>query len=308
MARNVRRGVKERKPIPFTQGAYVREEQLRARAQEFFLWVVHGMTSTPLYRLRDQIFPKYCAAFELEAGQDRTGSEIRNHAYQILVDVTLAAELEGLSALPEFQAEQAGFRLLYDATEELTSWANRFNLRGTQSDVADAPNAASAAVTRQRVLWPVIAALETVLDWQFGPTGWLRRSQKPPLWRAPIWLPRLLPEQGEKLPGIKLRVPVCRFPRTAALDSPAVTEGIDQPAWQLEYETEEQFRERVRGSFELWLDAYINSKTEEARQNCLLEVPGKRQLNHFQWAARYQIDGVSCSAIAKPNELTADAV
>ncbi|MBZ5623503.1 MAG: hypothetical protein LAQ69_32995 [Acidobacteriia bacterium] len=85
-------------------------------------------------------------------------------------------------------------------------------------------------------------------------------------------------------------------------------EGTEQASWDAEFEPEEQFRSRIRYLFELWLNRYVESKKVAARDAGLVEVPGKRELDHFCWTARYQIDQAYISTIARENNKTEKAV
>ena len=308
MARNIKRGVKGRKKIPFGFGDYSRPDGVRERAQEYYLWVVQGKTPAALYGLRDEVFPKYRATFELERSQGQTDDEIKRHACQALVDVILKAEIESLRALAHFQAEWTVSRPFYDATDELISWTHRFNLRGRRFDVCETEEPDSSKSARRNAIWPVVTALETIIEWHFAPAGWLRMNTNRPHWRVPMRVLKGPSKNLEILPTITLRAPVCRFPRAVPLDTTDVSEGIEQAAWDVEYEAEEQFRLRIRYLFDLWLDQYIEAKKATAHEGGLVAVPGKRELDHFYWTARYQIDKAPLSTIGREVGRTSKAV
>jgi len=304
LAKNTQRGAKGRSPIPFIFADYARADEIQVRAQEFFLCVVHDATPAPLYSLRDKVLPKYREAFEFEAGRGRTEVDTKKYACEALVDVTLGDEMEGLNALPEFQAIRASAPLLYEATDELVSWSKQFNLRGRHPAAGESADSDSVKSARQAAMWPVIAALETVVEWHFGPASWLRSATNPPWWRPPLSLFKGFPKEIETLPAIKLRAPVCVFPRSNA---PGADVGVDQAAWYVGLEPEKQFRTRAQACFELWLDQYIGAKKVLAREAGLVEVPGKRALDHFYWAANYQIEGKYMSTIAKQHNVSEEA-
>jgi hypothetical protein len=59
--------------IPALMGEYVSEEDQLKWAREFFLTVVWNVAPDPLYSLRDDIFPLFSHAFDLE--------ETRGHGF-----------------------------------------------------------------------------------------------------------------------------------------------------------------------------------------------------------------------------------
>ena len=74
---------------------------------------------------------------------------------------------------------------------------------------------------------------------------------------------------------------------------------IDAPEWSIQVETESQFRRRMQDGFDQWLERYIAERRESARSLGLIEVPGPRDAEHFEWAAQYQVGGKSASLIVK---------
>jgi hypothetical protein len=304
MARSIQRGDKVRKPIPFIFGAFAHKDEILARAQEFFLWVVHSTTPAPLYALRDGILPGYVAAFQFERHNGRSDTNVKERAWWALADALIAEEHNEIRQQPEFQAEWSVSRQLYEATEDLLRWSTQFNLRGIRFDNREPENPESMKSALQRAMWPVIAALETILDWHFGLAPWLRLAPNPPLWRAPIRLLKGFPNQPEVLPPITLRGPVCKFPPSAPSDS----EGVEQAGWYIGLESEQQFRARVRSCFEVWLNRYTDGKKDAAGAAGFEEVPPDRELDHFYWTAKFQVERMTSAEIAKAAGRTKSAV
>lgn len=305
MAKSTKREKKSRRRLPFTGGAFASAVEIRAGAQEFFLWVVQHHTPEPLKSLRDQVFPKYLAAFEFESGHGRNVDDIKKHACLALVNVMIAEEEESLREVRQFQAELTACRLLYEATDELVLWTKRFNLRGRRVHVDQAQDPNSVKSERNGALWPIVAALETVLDWRFGPGGILRMRRASPLWRAPMAaILKGFPKDPEILPPIKLRGPLCKFPTSAQSDP----DGVEQAAWNPGLESEKEFRSRVRFCFELWLDQYIAARKRAAQDAGLFQVPENRELDHFVWTAKFQVSSFPMSKIADSCNRTVEAV
>jgi hypothetical protein len=74
---------------------------------------------------------------------------------------------------------------------------------------------------------------------------------------------------------------------------------IDAPEWCAQLETETQFKKRMHDSLDQWLKSYIAEQRESAQSLGLVEVPGPRDPEHFEWAAKYQIGGTTSKQIAE---------
>jgi hypothetical protein len=55
----------------------------------------------------------------------------------------------------------------------------------------------------------------------------------------------------------------------------------------------------MQDCFDEWLEGHITERRELARSRGLVEVPGPRDPEHFEWAAQYQVGDKSASLIVK---------
>jgi hypothetical protein len=289
--------------IPWLPGDHLLPDEIRRRSQEFFLISIWNVTPTPLYSLRDDIFDKYRMGFAFEQKRGRENDEIRRIACDAIVDLLWRARIEGVESHPQFQAAVKKHRLLYEAAAALIDWSTRFNLRGKRPEPSDIASDAPATSTT-KYNWPLVAAVETIFWWYFQPAGWLFTARNPPSWRPPSF--DLRPPKPEILPPIPLRSIVFDPPTKA-------TKEIDTPGWYIELEPECSFRDRIMKDFKRWLDTYVSSRRQSAQSAGLVPGPGKRDLQHFIWAAKYQVGGLSYTEIAKEHKkrgthVTDDAV
>jgi hypothetical protein len=300
--------------IPALSGAYASEDDLRTWAREFFLNVIWSAVPAPLYSLRDEILPKYRAAFRFKKGR-RSRTEVKDLSVIALMDVVLADQKEDLKSLPEYRSVREASLPSYEAAEHLLAWSKRFNLTGRQSQLDEAADPTIAKTARMDSLWPLIAGLETILTWLFSRAGVVQTPAGLPLWRCK---PFKLPNEAQILRPIRLQT--IRYDPRAGIsrellqeldpNGPPVKdpEEVDTPGWFLELEEEGGFRSRVSKDFKRWLDGYIAIRRESARKEGLIKAPGKRDLSHFIWAARYQVEGTPASDLAKEYNVTKEAV
>lgn len=122
------------------------------------------------------------------------------------------------------------------------------------------------------------------------------------MWREKRWE---FPKEREVLPPIQLRTVHPQLQGSVELDT---------HDWHMGIEPESFFRNRVLKDFERWLDNYLEARIESARAAGLVKGPGKRELQHFVWAAKFQIEGMSVEKIAaeyranSTHSVTADGV
>jgi hypothetical protein len=303
--------------IPGLQGEYFSDDEIRLRAREHFLWAIAMVTPRPLHSLRDEILPKYRAAFEFEQRRGKTFLQVKQLSVQALVDVVLQEEIVQLKSLPAYRKVRDSFRSLYEATDELIDWSKSYHLTGKRlpREKVEPGKLGSARVDS---VWPLIAAMETILQWHFSPAGVLQTLKKVPLWRPK---PFDTPKNPGPLPAIRLTtiyqdprasIPndylTTFFPDGVTVEPPRV---VDTPAWHAGLEPIPEFRRRVTQDFKRWLDHYIAVQGESARLTGLSKGPGKRNLVHFIWTAMYQIDELPATKIVnafKDNNVTAFAV
>ena len=62
--------------VPLVEGEYDRRDAIETRAQIPFMDIVSKYTPAPLYSLRDEVLPRYLAAFSLQARRGRSDLEI----------------------------------------------------------------------------------------------------------------------------------------------------------------------------------------------------------------------------------------
>jgi len=288
--------------IPLLEGEYNPPWKIRSLAQILFLDVVTTVTPGPLYALREEILPKYREAFQLEKRRGRSDVEVSSLSSAAVVDRLYQRALKSLKLPPEVQSAMKAHRLLYDAGEALIAWSEAFNLRGKRcgadlTDHADRPGA-----TLQHRGWPIVAALQTILFWHFHPVGWIWERRDPPRWCPPVFTLHEPPLDPEALPPVELFV-------TVQAPDGKESRKIGVPGWCVGLETEKQFRQRVGEAFGRWMDNYIAGRRESARAAGLEETPSKQKLPlHFSWAAKYQIDKISPSKLAREYRVATDTV
>jgi hypothetical protein len=295
---------KGRHYIPGLNGAFFSESEIRARARENFLWAITIMTPAPLYSLRDDVLPAFQAAFELEAGRGKSSNEIKELSAIALLDVTFPHENADLRALPEYQAFRDSSLLIYRAIEELMAWTRRFNLEGRRAKLS--PNASPEAVGLARMdsVWPLVVALETILGWHFLAGRAIETLGGIPIFRS--WNPPVKPM--DNLEPIQLRTVVhdtrASIPREMldrlVPDGPPIEppKEVNTPAWQVEWEPEGSFRARALKDFQTWLNGYVADRKRSAQSTGLVKGPGKRDLSHFVWAAKCQVERVPLPQLA----------
>jgi len=293
-------GEKGRRPIPFIGGDYATEAEILASAQEYFLCVVQGHTPAPLVSLRYQILPKYRAAFEVEKSYGRSETDIKKLAVHAVANVVLSGEFGSLQmsrAFPDLKESPP----LSECAADLINWSKHFNLTGKRATV-ETPVLLDVHATLIDCSWTIIAAIQTILHWHFAPAGWLFERRNPPSWRPPLVLFKRYPKAIEPLAPIELKRPLvweAMTPEYKYAGSPEYLGEVDEPSWPYRLETESQFRQRAQAAFDRWLEFYVTNQKKGAAARGLLEVPKPIDLTHFLWAARYQVDNLSASIIAR---------
>lgn len=286
-------------PIPLLGGHYHPLWKIQSRAQVFFLDIVGRITPKPLYVLRDEVLPKYRDAFKFEREHHQPYDQVDRLSRFAVVDLVRGAEL---GVLPEeVQEANKAHSSLYDAGAALIDWCKEFNLLG-KSTVSGDDHVEIEDGAFQQDHWPIVAALQTILFWHFHPIGWIWERRNPPSWCPPVLTLHEPTPEPEALPPIELRVSI------QEPDS-NISREIDAPGWYIGLETELQFRERMRDAFNLWLESYIARRERHARAAGLVRTPSKRKLTlHFTWAAKYQIDNVSPSRLAREYRVAKDTI
>jgi hypothetical protein len=301
--------------IPALMGEYVSEDELRSWAQEFFLNAVWNAAPAPLYALRDEIFPIYRDAFNFSKRHKHSNNEAMKLAIQAFTHVIVTDQIDGgLKLGAEYQTIRASAPRWYEGSERLLDWSKRFNLVGRRVEVDEAADPKRVKSARMDSMWPLVAALETVLMWH----SCARVVQTPA--GLPMWRPRPFkgPKEPEVLKPIYLKT-LLHDPRASISsellekldpDGPPARNPteVDTPGWYLELEEEASFRKRISKDFERWLSGYIANRHESAKASGLLKGPGKRDLARFAWAAQYQVKGTHASALAEQYGVSNEAV
>ena len=288
--------------IPLLEGEYNPRWKIQSLAQILFLDIVARVTPGPLYALRDDVLPKYRAAFKFERDRRRADVDISNLSIHAVVDLLYSRPLTGLKLPRRVRDAMKTHRLLYDAGAALILWSEQFNLTGNRCvpdliDPADGPES-----PLQHRCWPIVAALQTILFWHFHKIGWIWERRDPPGWCPPVLRLHEPRPEPEALPPVELFV-------TAQSPDGKGNREIDVPGWYVELETETQFRQRVGEAFNRWMDGYIIGRRESARAAGLEENPGSRKLLlQFTWFARYQIENISPAKLAREYEVKKAAV
>ena len=121
---------KGRQYIPAITGEFLPENEIRSRVREHFWVAVMIVAPEPLYSLRDQVLPKFQAAFELEVRRGKSRDDIKELSVFALLDVAFPEESADIRSLSTYQAIRDASSLIYGAIQELVTWSERFNLIG----------------------------------------------------------------------------------------------------------------------------------------------------------------------------------
>lgn len=220
-------------------------------------------------------------------------------------------------------------------------WSKTFNLRGKQNKIDKAADQSVVRSARADAIWPLLAALETILHWHFAPAGWLWERRDPPQWRPPVHLFKNPPGVFETMPPIQLTSIAAWQPANAEQRAAIIavheeaerrfievySSGAADPAarltdiannlrrqmetypktaeinaldWHVGVETEPDFRKRIQGSFDNWLDRHVSERRASARSLGLTQVTDPPDAHHFEWAAKHQVEKMSAKRIADP--------
>jgi hypothetical protein len=307
-----------RKNIPAITGEFLSEDDIRSRAQEFFLMIVNIAAPKPLYSLRDQVLPIYKTAFELVTTSGAPVPDVKNLALKTLVDVVVTNDIADIKQSPTYKSIRRSHQRWYEAAESLVVWSKEYNLTGKRVCVAEDADPGVMKSARLNSLWPIVAGLETLLLWHFGKGGVLQTLAGVPLWRPARPTVRVEPEV---LPPIRLKTMV-NDPRSdipASIlrkfdpNGPPIREPNeeDTPGWYVGLESAAEFRRRAHCDFKRWLDDYVAYQSARAKSIGLVKGPGKRELTHFIWTAKYQIEQAPATRIAaewKSHNITKHAV
>jgi hypothetical protein len=192
--------------------------------------------------------------------------------------------------------------LFYDAGAALIAWSETYNLTGKGCVSDRAAPIGRPEPTLQHRCWPILTALQTILFWQFHPSGSRWELSDPPRWCPPVLTLQEPVPEPEVLPPIQLRVSV-QIPVSKKLRE------VEAPGWYMGLETELQFRGRMGEAFNRWMDSYIAGRRESAHAAGLEQTPGKQKLVlHFTWAAKYQIGKISPPKLALEYHVKTDTV
>ena len=85
--------------VPGLGGEYFSQDEIRSCAREHFLWAVTAVTPAPLCSLRDEILPKFQAAFEIEKRRLNSFVGVKEVSLQALVDPPIDAGVSDCSEL-----------------------------------------------------------------------------------------------------------------------------------------------------------------------------------------------------------------
>jgi hypothetical protein len=97
--------------IPLLAGDYNPSWVIRERARSLFLDIVAKVTPAPLYALRDEILPRYRAAFKFENTKRRPDVEISKLASAAVADLLYSRALTSLKLPKEVQEAMKAHRL-----------------------------------------------------------------------------------------------------------------------------------------------------------------------------------------------------
>jgi hypothetical protein len=157
----------QRISFPGLHGAYQRPEDIRSWTQDFFLTMVWNVAQAPLHSLRDDVWPKYRAAFKSDQGRGVSAQEIQERAIAVLRQTLRLDQPHPSKSAPMPKALPSARDLR--AATDLIQWGKRFNLRRTVEPADDG--------------WPLIAALETMFYWHFERRGEVFEMYGAPTWR-----------------------------------------------------------------------------------------------------------------------------
>lgn len=283
-----------------SSGDYGDDYSIRDQAQIQFLWTIQRCTPAPLYSLRDDVFPNYKAALDSERGRGRTNKELYQLIGDALTLVSAPNDSETLKCWAERSAPRELPALMRAATENLLDWSKKFNLIGKRTQVSEEDTDPAfwevACVNNWKAsLWPIIAAIDTIWVWYAGPRGKIRMLAEPPEWNRPVTLKGLV-RGPQALPPIRLT---------------GASRVGNEVAWYVDMEPEKRFRDRAKKSFQRWLDEYVDEQIKSAKRSGLVKAPVKYRLEHYEWAASYQVNRDSVAKIAKAyhrNNITTDGV
>ena len=277
---------------PGLHGAYLPAETILAWEQYFFLQIIWNVAQEPLHSLRDELLPKYSAAFKCEQDKGTTRVEIYRLCVETLLEILRLDELTRTERFTKTQATQPG-RALSKAAREMVAWSERFNLRGKRTQSYKAEDSDIAKSVRLQAAWPSIAALDTLFYWHFERHRRAEEGRGAPVWGKII-----------NFPSAPVLDPVLQ----RALHHDRVQVEFESRGWNMGMETESTFRQRILRDFERWRDNHIAARIEAALAVGLVKVPGKRDLNHFIWTAMFQVGGASATKISRRFNVTVDAV
>jgi hypothetical protein len=300
MRQNTPRMEKSNAVSTLSSGDYGDDYSIRDQAQIQFLWTIQRCTPAPLYSLRDDVFPNYKAALDSERAMGRTNRELHQLIDDALTLVSAPNHSETLKCWAERSAPRELRALMRAATENLLDWSKRFNLIGKRAKVSEEDTDPAfwevACVNDWKAsLWPIIAAIDTIWVWYAGPRGKVRMLAEPPEWNRPVTLKGFV-GGPQALPPIQLT---------------EVSRVGKELAWCVDMEPEKRFRDRAQKSFQRWLDAYVAEQIKAVKRSGFVRAPVKHRLEHYEWAAFYQVDRVPVVNIAKAyqeNNVTTDGV
>ena len=133
------------------------------------------------------------------------------------------------------------------------------------------------------------------LDLVCGSPGKGRHVAEPPEWNRPVTLKGFV-RGPQTLPPIQLT---------------GASRVGNEVAWYVDMEPEKRFRDRAKKSFQRWLDEYVAEQIKAANRSGLVRAPVKYRLEHYEWAALYQVNRDPVAKIAKAyqrNNITTDGV
>jgi len=272
-------------------------QEARSRAQACFLIAVRRVTPEPLFSLRDDVFPKYRAALDVEKKHGLANDKLFDLMREALELISLRSSGGVLRTVAARSLAHPSSELMKEASHCLIAWSKRFNLTGTHATVrkqCEDPAFLEDAYLRawQRTLWLTIAAMETIWVWYSSTKGRRKMRANPPEWRD------LLPLSGfagdlEFLPEIRLIEQRDHGPK----GPPSNSSEMRLIGWYPWLERERKFRQRIEKAFRRWVLAYISSQREAAHPFRLGKATKKRGPQHFEWVAYYQVEGRSATEI-----------
>ena len=133
---------------------------------------------------------------------------------------------------------------------------------------------------------------------------------EPPEWNRPFTLKGFV-RGPQALPPIQLIHALPVKTNSILLDDSEASREGNEVAWYVDMEPEKSFRDRAKKSFQRWLDVYMAEQIKSAKRSGLVRAPVKYCLEHYEWAALYQVNRDSVAKIAKAfqrNNVTTDGV